>query len=156
MLILIRYIWMFFASIVVWMLLLPVLSSATAFFIFGYLLGNTIGGSQIDRLWMVVSGAFLTMLVCLPTTLPMSFIFWGVAVILRKRLLFRTPSIQNSIAISFTFVIFIFFLRSNEGWPFSGWRFGLPFIVWGFILLKGLLKVFAALMQKASGSAFNI
>ena len=138
-----RYVWFLVASICVWVLLLPFLAGTTAFFVYGYLLGGTIDGGQIDRLWMVASGAFLTVLVCAPTTLPMSFLFWGVAVLLRKRLL--SSSLRNYMTLFFAIGIYIFFLRSHNGWPWSGWRFGLPFLIWGFVLLKGSYRVFSIL-----------
>jgi len=142
-----RYMWMLFMSIAVW-LALPFFASATAFFVYGYLLGCTADSLEINALWQVMSGTVLMVLLCSPMALIMSFIFWiTTVVLLGQKRFFSTSSVQYGTAVSFSFLTYAFFCSSPDGWPFSGWLFGIPFAVWGFVLLKGLLKMFSILMQ---------
>lgn len=142
-----RYMLMLFMSIVVWTGFLPFLASVTVFWGYGYLLG---GMSGANSLLAVIFLGLLTATGCFSITLIMSFAFWCVVILLRKRLLFTPSASQNLLAISFAFMFYVLLFCSNKMWTWLACLYGVSFIGWGFVLLKGLLKVFSRLMRLKS------
>ena len=141
---------MFLATLFVWVVLLPLFSGITTYFVYGYLMSNTITGKHIELLHVLSSGIMMMLLwgwFYFPLIPIMSLAFLGVAILCQKRFLSVQSFFKVHISIVFAVIgggIGLFF---SADWP-SPWQYisRLSFFVWIFLLSRGLLGLFSTLM----------
>jgi hypothetical protein len=137
---------MLFTSVYVWVGLVPSIAGVTFFFVYGYLLQNTVGGVQIDSLGLVaLDGCILVTCACFFPASVVSLIFWGVAVLWRERPLILSPLLRTCTATFFAVAAGIVVMVWASGRWEWGRGVGVAFAVWGFLLSKVALEWFSAL-----------